>query len=56
MKTFNQLKAEVIKTPEGEEIYKRELAIGMLRQWINELPADRLVTNEDLYKWLKDVI
>ena len=26
MKTFNQLKAEVIKTPEGEKIYKRELA------------------------------
>lgn len=28
--------------------------IGMLRQWLNEKPADRLVTNEDIETWLFD--
>lgn len=27
--------------------------VGMLRQWLNEKPADRLVTNEDILYWLK---
>lgn len=27
--------------------------IGMLRQWLNEKPDDRLVTNEDIKHWLK---
>ena len=26
--------------------------IGMLRQWVNEKPADHLVTNEDIEMWL----
>jgi hypothetical protein len=26
--------------------------ISMLRQWLNEKPADRLVTNEDILHWL----
>ena len=27
--------------------------VGQLRQWLNEKPADRLVTNEDIIYWLK---
>lgn len=26
--------------------------IGFLRQWLNEKPKDRLVTNKDIEKWL----
>ena len=26
--------------------------IGMLRQWLNEKPADRMVTNADILLWL----
>ncbi len=29
-----------------------EIRISQLRQWINEKPKDRLVTNEDIELWL----
>ncbi len=33
-------------------VTKMDIRIGMLRQWLNEKPADRLVTNEDIKYWL----
>lgn len=52
----------IAKTPEwftwlNPEDYKvideMELRIGLLRQWINELPEGRLISNEDIKYWLK---
>ena len=31
---------------------KIENNIGFLRQWLNETPKDRLVTNKDIEEWL----
>lgn len=36
----------------GEEIQKIKNNIGFLRQWINEKPNNKLVTNHDIEEWL----
>ena len=50
-----ETKVEVIKWDERNRIIRSiKDHIGFLRQWLNEKPEGRLVTNEDLEYWLFD--
>jgi len=49
--TQNFIKYDFSKALEQERI-KIKKNIGFLRQWLNEKPEDRLVTNKDIEEWL----
>ena len=42
----------LMKQARRETLEKVEANIGFLRQWLNEKPKDRLVTNKDIEYWL----